>query len=179
MLDRNSYSIFDSCRIILNDLNVAGGSDEFDAEDPNTHRLIKYYIKEYDPEQEKNVGKIYRVYCETPDELLIEYKPDTSIRKTSYEIKESTYDTGILSYDDYEFPNSLLNSKDEIKIWIDGILYTGGYSIKNKDIILKNNPLQLDPIKLYFDSHPDTYKEWKKDNGEYAYRKSRIIFEWR
>ena len=179
MLDRNSYSIFDSCRIILNDLSVAGGSDEFDAENPDTHRLIKYYIKEYDPEQEKYVGKIYRVYCETPDELLIEYKPDTSIRKTSYEIKESTYDTGILSYDDYEFPQSLLNSKDEIKIWIDGILYTGGYSVKNKDIILKNNPLQPDPIKLYFDSHPDTYKEWKKENGEYAYRKSRIIFEWR
>ena len=90
-----------------------------------------------------------------------------------------TYDTEVLSYDDYEFPNSLINTKDEVKIWIDGILYTGGYEIRNRDIILKNSPLKIDPIKLYFDTHPDEYKEWKKVNGEYYYRRSRIIFEWR
>lgn len=179
MLDRSSYSIFDSCNVILNDLSVAGGSDEFDFDDPKTHRLIKYYIKDYNPDSEKTTGEVKRFYCETPDEVLIEYRPDTSLRKTSYEIKEVTYDTGVLLYDDYEFPNSLLNSKDEIKIWIDGILYTGGYEIKNKNIVLKNSPLQLDPIKMYFDMHPDTYNEWKKDNGEYVYRRSRIIFEWR
>ena len=179
MLDRQSYSIFDSNKVILNDLSVAGGSDEYDSADKESHKLIKYYIKEYDEELGRDVGRVEKIYCESPDEILIEYKPDTSIRKTSYELKEVTYDTGILSYDDYEFPNSLLNTKDEIKIWIDGILYTGGYSIKNKDIILKDNPLQLDPIKLYFDSHPDTYKEWKEKNGEYTWRKSRIIFEWR
>ena len=178
MLDRGSYSIFDSSRIILNDLNVAGGSDEYGI-DPNGDKLIKYYVTKYNEEMGKTVGEVCRVYCESPDEVLVEYKTDTSIRKTSYEIKEVTYDTGVLSYDDYEFPNSLLNTKDEIKIWIDGILYTGGYSIKNKDIILKNSPLQLDPIRLYFDSHPDIYKEWKQQNGEYTYRKSRIIFEWR
>ena len=179
MLDRSSYSIFDGCNIILNDLNVAGGSDEYDLKNPITHKLIKYYTSRYDEQTGTNIGEVKKVICESPDEVLVEYKPDTSLRKTSYEIKEVTYDTGILSYDDYEFPNSLINTKDEIKIWIDGILYTGGYTIKKKDIILKDNPLQPDPIKLYFDSHPDTYKEWKKENGEYVYRKSRIIFEWR
>ena len=179
MLDRSSYSIFDSCNVILNDLDVAGGSDEFDFDDLDSHRLIKYYIKKYDPDTNKIIGEVKRFYCETPDEVLIEYRPDTSLRKTSYEIKEVTYDTGVLPYEDYEFPNSLINTKDEIKIWIDGILYTGGYEIKNKDIILKNSPLQTDPIRLYFDTHPDTYKEWRKNNGEYTYRRSRIIFEWR
>lgn len=181
MLDRSSYSIFDSCNVILNDLNVAGGSDEYDPSDKTgeSHRLIKYYVTNYDPNTDKTIGRVERVYCSSPDEVMIEYKPDTTLRKTSYEIKEVTYDTGILSYDDYEFPNSLINTKDEIKIWIDGILYTGGYKIKNKDIILTNSPLQIDPIKLYFDSHPDIYKEWKRENGEYVYRKSRIIFEWR
>lgn len=179
MLDRSSYSIFDSCNVILNDLDVAGGSDEFDFDDSDSHRLIKYYIKKYDPDTNRTIGEVKRFYCETPDEVLIEYRPDTSLRKTSYEIKEVTYDTSVLPYEDYEFPNSLINTKDEIKIWIDGILYTGGYEIKNKDIILKNSPLQTDPIRLYFDTHPDTYKEWKKDNGEYIYRRSRIIFEWR
>ena len=179
MLDRTSYSIFDSCNVILNDLNVAGGSDEFDLNDPDTHRLIKFYVNQYDPDTNKTKGTVKRIYCETPDEVLIEYRPDTTVKKTSYEIKEVTYDTGVLSYDDYEFPNSLINTKDEVKIWIDGILYTGGYEIRNRDIILKNSPLKIDPIKLYFDTHPDEYKEWKKVNGEYYYRRSRIIFEWR
>ena len=170
MLDRSSYSIFDSCNVILNDLDVAGGSDEFDFDDSDSHRLIKYYIKKYDPDTDKTIGEVKRFYCETPDEVLIEYRPDTSLRKTSYEIKEVTYDTGVLPYEDYEFPNSLINTKDEIKIWIDGILYTGGYEIKNKDISEK--------AEITIEVN-DTYKEWKKDNGEYIYRRSRIIFEWR
>ena len=86
---------------------------------------------------------------------------------------------GVFPYDDYEFPASLLNTKDEIKIWIDGILYTGGYYIENKNIVLKDSPLRLDPIREYFNSHPDTYRDWKKINGEYSYTKSRVIFEWR
>ena len=52
-------------------------------------------------------------------------------------------------------------------------------TIEDKNIILLNSPLQLDPIKKYFNTHPDTYSKWKKENGEYTYRKSRIIFEWR
>ena len=31
----------------------------------------------------------------------------------------------------------------------------------------------------FADEYPDEYKEWKKVNGEYYYRRSRIIFEWR
>ena len=179
MLDRSSYSIFDSRNVILNEISVAGGSDEYDINKPDTHRLIKYYVEKYDPDTDKVTGEVKRVYCESPDEIMIEYRPDTTLRKTSYEIKETTYDTGVFMYEDYEFPNSLLNTKDEIKIWIDGILYTGGYEIKNKNIVLKNSPLQPDPIRLYFDSHPDTYKEWKAKNGEYSYKRSRVIFEWR
>lgn len=180
MLDRSSYSLFNNNHILLNDLNVAGGSDEYDKDKEETHRLIKYYIEEYDKETGETNGRIERVYCESPDELLIEYRPDVTLRKASYEIKDITYDmNGVFSYDDYEFPASLLNTKDEIKIWIDGILYTDGYYIEGKDIILENSPLKLDPIKEYFNSHPDTYKEWKKLNGEYSYDKSRVIFEWR
>lgn len=180
MLDKSSYSIFNNNNVILNDLSVAGGSDEYDLNDPSTHSLIKYYVTEYDAEKDKNIGKIISFACSTPDEVMIEYRPDTTVRKVSYEIKENTYDTnGVLMYEDYEFPNSLLKTKDVIKIWIDGILYTGGYHIDGKDIVLEDSPLQLDPIKQYFDSHPDSYRTWKLQNGEYSYRKSRIIFEWR
>ena len=180
MLDRSSYSLFDNNNIILNDLSVAGGSDEYDTSDPKTHSLIKYYVTEYDPVTDKTTGKVVHFNCTSPDEVLIEYRPDTTVRKIAYDIKESTYDSnGVLAYVDYEFPNSLLKTKDVIKIWIDGILYTGGYHIEGKDIVLEDSPLRMDPIKQYFDSHPDTYRAWKIKNGEYSYRKSRIIFEWR
>lgn len=180
MLDKSSYSLFDNNNVILNDLAVSGGSDEWDLDKPDTHRMIKYYKEEYDKETGKTKGIVHKLLTKTPDEVMIEYRPDTSIRKVSYEIKETTYDSnGILYYEDYEFPNSLITSKDTIKIYIDGILYTGGYTIEDKNIILLNSPLQLDPIKKYFNTHPDTYSEWKKENGEYTYRKSRIIFEWR
>ena len=180
MLDKSSYSIFNNNYILLNDLTVAGGSDEYNKDEEKSHRLIKYYIESYDKDTDKTTGQVYHVYCESPDELLVEYRPDVTLRKTSYEIKEISYDmNGVFPYDDYEFPSSLLNSKDEIKIWIDGILYTGGYYIEGKNIVLRNSPLRLDPIKEYFNAHPDTYKEWKKSNGEYVHTKSRIIFEWR
>lgn len=180
MLDRSSYSIFDNNNIILNDLMVAGGSDEYDVNDPETHTLIKYYVTEFDPEKNKMVGKIIPLHCTSPDEVLVEYRPDTSVKKVSYEIKDNTYDSnGVLMYEDYEFPNSLLKTKDVIKIWIDGILYTGGYHIEGKDIVLEDSPLRMDPIKQYFDANPDAYKAWKIEHGEYSYRKSRIIFEWR
>lgn len=180
MLDRSSYSLFNNNHVMLNDLAVAGGSDEYDMDDEATHRLIKYYIEKRDEETGEIKGEVIRLHCETPDEVLVEYRPDTSLRKASYELKEITYDmNGVMPYEDYEFPASLLNTKDAIKIWIDGILYTGGYHIDGKDIVLENSPLRLDPIKEYFNANPDTYKQWKSEHGEYSYSRSRIIFEWR
>lgn len=180
MLDKSSYSIFDNNNIILNDLTPSGGSDEWTMENDDSHRMIKYYVEEYDETTGKTKGNIYRLLTETPDEVMIEYRPDTTVKKVSYEIKDTTYDTnGVLSYEDYSFPNSLITTKDTIKIYIDGILYTGGYKIDKKDVVLTNCPLQLDPIQQYFNAHPDIYKEWKRKNGEYVYKRSRIIFEWR
>lgn len=180
MLDKGSYSIFDNSNIILNDLTPSGGSDEWTMDNADSHRMIKYYTEEYDEATEKIKGKIYKLLTETPDEVMIEYRPDTTVKKVSYELKDTVYDTnGVLSYEDYSFPNSLLTTKDTIKIYIDGILHTGGYKIDKKDIVLVNCPLQLDPIQQYFNAHPDVYKDWKRVNGEYVYRRSRIIFEWR
>ena len=171
LLDRSTYSVFDNKNIILNDLSVAGGSDEYDKDDKSTWNLIKYY--------DDDSGEVKKVYTKTPDELLIELRTDTTVKKASYEIKEVSYDTQAFDNLDYDFPQSLLNTKDTIKIYIDGILYTGGYTLKNNVITLLEAPLSIDPIKLYFNAHPDTYNDWKKINGEYTYRKSRVIFEWR
>ena len=180
MIDKSDYSFFNNNYVMFNNLMLAGGSDEYDIDNPNTHNLIKYYVSNYNPETGQTNGKMYKVHCESPDEVLVEFRPDITLRKTSYAIKDITYDmNGAFPYEDYEFPASLLNTKDAIKVWIDGILYTGKYSIQGKDITLDDCQLNIDPIREYFNSHPDTYRQWKNENGEYSSTNSRVIFEWR
>lgn len=169
LLEKAEYSIFDNCNIILNEIQTAGGSDEFTRDDKNTWTLIKYYTD----------GELKKIYCKEPDRLLLELRPDTSIKKASYNIKEVSYETQAFDIIDYDYPTSLRNTKDKIKIYINGLLYTGKYSNINGVITLEDAPLNIDPIKLYFDSHPDEYKEYKKFNGEYVASKDRITFEWR
>lgn len=169
LLEKAEYSIFDNCNIILNEIQTAGGSDEFTREDKDTWTLIKYYID----------GELKKIYCKEPDRLLLELRPDTSIKKASYNIKEISYETQAFDIIDYDYPVSLKNTKDKIKIYINGLIYTGKYSNINGVITLEDAPLNIDPIKLYFDSHPDEYKEYKKFNGEYIASKDRITFEWR
>ena len=164
LLERKSYSIFDNCNIILNDIQTAGGSDELDREDESTWTLIKYY--------DKDTGTVKRVHCQEPDVLTIELRSDTSIKKQTYDIKEISYDTQSFDTIDYDFPESLLNTKDLIKIYINGILYDGTYTI-NKDIItLEDAPLQTNPLVRYLQSHKDI-------ESDYEFSGDRITFEWR
>lgn len=171
LLEKKEYSIFDNCNIILNEIQTAGGSDEFTREDEKTWTLIKYY--------DDKTGQVKRVYCPEPDKLLLELRPDTSVKKISYDIKEVSYETQAFDIIDYDFPISLKNTKDKIKIYINGIIYTGKYTNINGVITLEDAPLQIDPMRRYFDSHPDEYREYKKTNGEWISPKDRITFEWR
>ena len=171
LLEKKEYSIFDNCNIILNEIQTAGGSDEFTRDDEKTWTLIKYYDDES--------GQVKRVYCPEPDRLLLELRPDTSIKKVSYDIKEVSYETQAFDIIDYDFPISLKNTKDKIKIYINGIIYTGKYTNIDGVITLQDAPLQIDPMRRYFDSHPDEYREYKKSNGEWISPKDRITFEWR
>lgn len=171
LLEKKEYSIFDNCNIILNEIQTAGGSDEFTREDEKTWTLIKYYDDES--------GQVKRVYCPEPDRLLLELRPDTSIKKVSYDIKEVSYETQAFDIIDYDFPISLKNTKDKIKIYINGVIYTGKYTNLNGVITLEDAPLQIDPMRRYFDSHPDEYREYKKINGEWISPKDRVTFEWR
>ena len=171
LLEKKEYSIFDNCNVILNNIQTAGGSDEFTRDDEKTWTLIKYYDEES--------GTVKRIYCPEPDRLLLELRPDTSIKKISYDIKEVSYETQAFDIIDYDFPVSLKNTKDKIKIYINGVIYTGKYTLINGVITLLDAPLQVDPMRVYFDSHPDEYKEYKKVNGEWVSPKDRVTFEWR
>lgn len=164
LLERSSYSIFDNHNVILNDIQTAGGSDELDREDPSTWNLVKYYDAES--------GEVKKVYCESADELIVELRPDTSIKKSTYTIKDVSYDTQAFDIIEYNFPSSLVNSKDLIKIYINGILYDGSYAIENGVITLKDAPLQVNPLKVYLDSH----KEIKYENELSG---DKVTFEWR
>lgn len=164
LLERGSYSIFDNCNILLNEIQTAGGSDELDREDPLTWKLIKYYDEEN--------GEVKRVYCQEPDELILELRPNTSIKKSTYTVKDISYDTQSFDTIDYDFPNSLVNTKDLIKIYINGILYDGEYTLDNKVITLQDSPLKRNPLEAYLNSH-------KEIKHNYKFSGDRITFEWR
>ena len=197
LLEKKEYSIFDNCNIMLNEIQTAGGSDEYSRDDEETWKLIKYYKITDDDNgiiycsdddgktwttidyRTDNSNGVKRIYCPEPDELLLELRPDTYIKKISYDMKELSYETQAFNIIDYDFPISLKNTKDKIKIYINGVLYTGKYTNINGVITLIDAPLQTDPMKIYFDSHPDEYKEYKKIHGEWISPKDRITFEWR
>ena len=90
--------------------------------------------------------------------------------------------------EDDGLPKSLILTQDLVKIYIDGILYKGEYSIdkNNGSITLLDdhleNILNIDPIAQYFDMNPEAYDDYINEYGK-AYiakpKTNRITFEWR
>ena len=90
--------------------------------------------------------------------------------------------------EDDGIPKSLLLTQDYIKIFINGVIYTGEYNInrENGSITLLDpnldSMLNIDPISRYFELHPDKYDEYLIEYGSPYVSKpqtDRITFEWR
>ena len=89
-------------------------------------------------------------------------------------------------------PNEILAKgsdivSDYIKIYINGIIYTGEYTI-NRDagvIVLEDanitSNLNVDAIDRYFTQNPEAYAKYQQEYGKYYPKKvvDRITFEWR
>lgn len=168
-IERQQYTIFDNNKIILNEINTIGGNSSFDINDPSTHNIFKYF--------DKKEGVVKDIVCSEADELMIEYRPDTSIKRATYNIKEVSYDTQAFDIEDYEYPVSLKNTKDHIKIYINGLLYSGKYTNRGGVITLLDAPLMKNPLEDY--KKTDEYAAWESEHGKYTYEKDRITFEWR
>ena len=138
----------------------------------------------------KNVLRIiedtaYYIPTSNRDTILIEKREDTSIRTVTYEVLTSSYKTYEFTQDYYDIPESLLNTADYIKIYINGVRYEGEYILTRtggvKGIkLLESNCLVIDPLYEYFNRHFEELENYKKTyNKDYIRQKDEITFEWR
>jgi hypothetical protein len=169
LLNKDEYMFFDNNKVMIN-FDLVGGQD---LSGQNLEGMNHPYRVITDK------GFVY-IDCEGNDEVTIEVRDDTALKKVSYEIKEHSYETQSFTVDDYEFSKSLQETKDLIKIYINGVIYDGPYSnIKGTIKLLEPNFLTIDPMYTYFITHPFIYNEYKKEHGEYVRKKDIITFEWR
>ena len=169
LLDKSDYSLFDNNKIMIS-YDLVGGQD-LDGQDISDFKF---------PYRVLTKDGIKYIECEGNDDVVIEVRDDTTLKKISVPIKEYSYDSQTFNIEDYDLPKSLKDTHDLIKIYINGVIYDGDYKNTGGTIkLLEPNILTIDPIYTYFLLHPDTYKEYKKEHGEYVRKQDTITFEWR
>ena len=129
--------------------------------------------------------KMYYVPTSSRDTILIEKRADTSIKSVTYDVLSISYSSLEFTQDYYDIPDSLMNTADHIKIYINGVYYDGGYALSRaggiKGIKLTDpNALKMDPIYEYFSAHPqDAQKYFETTGQKYERAIDKITFEWR
>ena len=129
--------------------------------------------------------KLYYIPVSNRDTVLIERRPDTSIKTATFDVLIPTYNSLDFNQDYYDIPSSLINSIDLIKIYINGVYYDGEYVISDNGGIkgiklLDYSALKIDPLYEYFNRYPEELELYKaKYNKEYKRRIDKITFEWR
>ena len=127
----------------------------------------------------------YYIPTSARDTILIEKRPDTSIKTATYEILTSSYGTQEFTRDYYDIPISLLNTGDYVKIYINGVRYEGEYTFTNSGGIrgiklLESNALVMDPLYTHLISHAKDLEKYKSTyNKDYKRQVDKITFEWR
>lgn len=172
---RESYVIVDANTIKFKDESsmLVGLPDNFPTQ----------YVSQSD-------GAIVTLTRSMSDEILVEVRPDTSFKEQTITFDNvNDWDIDIA---EYGLPPSLLTSKDEVMIYVNG-LYTGlrsglGYrkdSVEGKLTILSPSVVEAmtaDSLQNYFQLNPAGYDKWKARTGQAAYlpkQQSRITLEWR
>lgn len=124
--------------------------------------------------------------CEQSDELIVEVRYDYKVKELTIPIRYPGQNA--FSREDDGIPESLINTKDFLKIYINGIFYGDEYEIdKEKGYVVLNNSylvqhLGIDPIDLYFKTNPNEHDKYIEEHGKPYYPeqpKDYITFEWR
>lgn len=174
-IERKNFTIIDDHTIMLHTPSV-GGQRNYNPEDKSTWNKYLYH----------NSNGEYEITSLRDDILVIEVRQDFNIKTQS--IPARYPGQRIFYLEDDGIPRSLLLSQDYIKIYIDGIIYEGEYSINREtgSITLLDSDLEalinIDPIARYFETHPAAYDEYLEEYGKpyIANPKTNIItFEWR
>ena len=174
-LERKDFTIIDEHNLILH-IATVGGQRNYNPQDQSTWNKYLFYDKQGEHELESL----------RDDLLVIEVRQDYDLKTQTIPVRYAGQRSFYL--EDDGIPKSLILSQDYIKIFINGIIYTGEYSInKDNGSITLLDPdldsiLNIDPISRYFELHPDKYDEYIQEYGKPYVSKpqiNRITFEWR
>lgn len=174
-LERNNFTIIDDHTIMLHTPSV-GGQRNYNPEDKTTWNKYLYH----------NSKGEFEITSLRDDIIVIEVRQDFNLKTQSVPVRYPGQ--RIFYLEDDGLPKSLLLSQDYIKIYIDGVIYDGEYSInkENGSITLLDSELEailnIDPIARYFETHPLEYDEYLQEHGKAYIAKPQtniITFEWR
>lgn len=174
-LEREDFTIYGENTIVLH-LDIIGGQENYNPNDQNT--WDKFGVID-------ETGNIQYVDCLQSDEIIVEVREDFRLRSLTLPVRYAGQ--YIFSVADDGLAESMLNTKDHVKIFINGVIYTGEYTIsRDAGVITLDDPLihdtlGVDPIDVYFATHPEAYQEYQEEYGKYypAKPKDKVTFEWR
>lgn len=142
-------------------------------------------------------GEIVNVNHTVYDKILIEVRQDYNLREITLPVRyagQNEWTTAAVNATDARsggdgLPSSILDSKDFVMIYINGMAYGKEYTINQdrQSIVLTNEDvtscLGVDYLGQYFAQNPDKYLDWQKrhDYAEYEAKPitDKITFEWR
>lgn len=142
-------------------------------------------------------GSFVEIEHKHPDSILIEVRQDYALKEITLPVRyagQNEWSVAAVNQTDLAkggdgLPESIIDSKDFIMIYINGLAYGKDYKIDvdQQKIILSNeeitSTLGVDPIYEYFKSNPAEYEAWRIQNGgkEYVAKPitDTITFEWR
>lgn len=174
-LERSDFTVVDEYTLILHTTTV-GGQRNYDSQNEDTWNKYLYYDK---------TGE-HEITCLRDDYIMVEVRQDYDLKTQTIPVRYPGQRTFYI--EDDGIPKSLILSQDYIKIFIDGIIYTGEYIInkENGSITLIDSTLEgilnVDPISRYFELNPDKYDEYLEEYKKPYISKpqtNRITFEWR
>lgn len=174
-LERRDFTIIDDNTLMLH-IDSVGGQRNYDPDDKETWNKYLFF---------NSYGE-HEITSLRDDIIVIEVRQDFNTKTQTIPVR---YPGQRIYYlEDDGLPKSLILSQDLIKIFINGVIYDGEYTI-NKDngsIILLDSELEamlnIDPIARYFETHPVQYDEYLQENGKPYMAKpktDKITFEWR
>lgn len=174
-LERNDFTVIDDHTIMLH-VTAVGGQRNYNPEDSSTWNKYIYY----DSNGEHEITSL------RDDNVVIEVRQDFNLKTQTVPVRYPGQ--RIFYLEDDGLPKSLLLSQDLIKIFINGVIYDGEYTINrdNGSITLLDSELEamlnVDPIAKYFETHPVEYDEYLQEYGKPYVAKpqtDKITFEWR
>ena len=174
-LERRDFTVIDDHTIMLH-VNAVGGQRNYDPDNKETWNKYLYF----------NSQGEHEITSLRDDIIVIEVRQDFNLKTQTVPVRYPGQ--RIFYLEDDGLPKSLMLSQDLIKIFINGVIYDGEYTINrdNGSITLLDSELELmlnvDPIARYFETHPVEYDEYLQEYGKPYVAKpqtDKITFEWR